>query len=58
MLDQAALFSVGVYFEGKANQAFAFQRLDQLTGGKLTDFVDDTGSQEEKRALMDAGSPA
>ncbi len=57
MLDQAALLSVTLYLEGKGDPGFVFRRLDQLTGGDLSDFVDSAGTQEEKRALMHAGSP-
>ena len=57
MLDQAALFSVALYLEDKAEQAFAFQRLDQLTGCDLADYVLSAGTQDEKRALKQAGSP-
>ncbi len=56
MLDQAALFSVMCYLEGREGSAFTFQRLDKLTGGGLADFVDSAGTQAEKSSLMIAGS--
>lgn len=58
MLDQAALFSVSLFLETADDRKFVFQRLDKLTGEDLSDFVDSAGTQEEKRSLMDAGSPA
>ena len=50
------LFSVALYLETVAGSDFTFLRLDRLTGESLEDLVDHAGTQDEKHALVQAGS--
>ena len=56
LLDQASLFSVSLYLEGLDDEDFTFRRLDQMTGGDMSVYVDSAGTQDEKHALVQAGS--
>lgn len=55
MLDQAALFSVGLYLERKEGGDFRFCRLNRLTGCDLSEFAQSVDAEDDKHALIEAG---